>query len=270
MMNGERTRTGPGAADREGWRSSPMWQRLATMRIEAEGARLTFAARLARENGWSAAHAAAVVEEYRRFLYLAAIAGPVTPSEDVDQAWHLHLSFTRHYWEMLCGETIGTPLHHDPTEGGPAQWAHYHRQYEETLARYRAIFGAAPPCEIWPDAAARFAARPLRIDAGRYWLLPKAPVRRLPLFAGAAMLVAACTTLAANSAGESGPMVIVSILLLISFVAVGVAVALRGSSRKGDGGGCGGGGGGCSSGGHHGDGGSGCGGGGGCGGGCGG
>ena len=85
------------------WSSDPLWKALAAMRIEAGGAALTFAARLARENGWSAAHAAAVVEEYRRFLYLAATAGPVTPSEDVDQAWHLHLSYTRHYWEVPCG-----------------------------------------------------------------------------------------------------------------------------------------------------------------------
>ncbi|HEV7660453.1 MAG TPA: hypothetical protein VGO55_11470 [Allosphingosinicella sp.] len=276
MMKSKRTRVGPGSADREGWRSSLLWRRLATMRIEAEGAALTFAARLARENGWSAPHAAAVVEEYRRFLYLAAIAGPVTPSEDVDQAWHLHLSFTRHYWDVLCGEMLGTPLHHDPTEGGPAERAHYRRQYEETLARYRTIFGAAPPCEIWPDAATRFAARPLRIDTGRYWLLPKAPVKHLPLFAGAAMLVAACTTLAANSAGNSGSMVVLWILLMAAVVAVGVAVAASVAGRKKDDGGCsgGGGGGGCSGGGHHGDSGSGCGGsgcgGGGCGGGCGG
>lgn len=269
MIECERARTG------EDWRSSPIWRRIATMRIEAEGATLTFAARLARENGWSARHAAAVVEEYRRFLYLAATAGPVTPSEDVDQAWHLHLSYTRHYWEMLCGEILGRPLHHDPTEGGAGQRAHYHRQYEETLARYRTIFGAAPPYEIWPDAETRFAARPLRVDAGRYWLLPKAALGRLPLFAGAAMLVAACTTLAANSAGDFGPLVGISILLLVVVVAGGVAVSALGARRKKDDGGCSGGaGGGCSgSGRHDGDGGSGCGsdgGGGGCGGGCGG
>jgi hypothetical protein len=241
-----------------------------TMRIEVKGAKLRFAARLAGENGWSAGRAAAVVEEYRRFLFLAATAGPVTPSEDVDQAWHLHLSYTRHYWDVLCGEILGRPLHHDPTEGGSAERALYHGQYEGTLARYRAVFGAAPPCDIWPDAKTRFAARPLRIDAGRYWLVAKAPVRRLPLLAGAAMLVAACTALAANSVGESSAMVIVPILLVIAFV----AGALAWAARKRDGGGCSGG---CSgsshndrSGGCGNDGGDGGGGGGGCGGGCGG
>jgi len=48
---------------------------LAAMRIAPEGAALTFEARLAREQGWSSARAARVVEEYRRFLYLAATNG---------------------------------------------------------------------------------------------------------------------------------------------------------------------------------------------------
>ena len=60
-----------------------------------------------------------VIEEYRKFLYLLASAGhPVTPSDQVDQAWHLHLTYTRSYWEDLCEKTIGKPLHHGPTKGG--------------------------------------------------------------------------------------------------------------------------------------------------------
>lgn len=271
MIEGERVRTS------EHWRSGLLWRRLAKMRIGAEGARLKFAARLALENGWSARHAAAVVEEYRRFLYLAATAGPVTPSEDVDQAWHLHLSYTRHYWEVLCGEILGRPLHHDPTEGGPAERALYRGQYEETLALYRAIFGTAPPCEIWPDAETRFAVRPLRVDAGRYWLLPKAIVGRLPLLAGAALLVAACATLAADGAGDVSWAVVLPILVMFAAMAGLAALIGRSARRRNKDGGCSGGVGGCSSGDRHdGDGGgSGCGsdgggGGGGCGGGCGG
>jgi hypothetical protein len=257
MIAGEGPRPG---AD---WRSSPLWRRLATMRIEAVGAKLTFAGRLARENGWSARHAAAVAEEYRRFLYLAATIGPVTPSEDVDQAWHLHLSYTRHYWDVLCGEIIGRPLHHDPTEGGPAERAHYDRQYEETLTRYRMIFGAAPPCEIWPGAKTRFAARPLRIDAAQYWLVPKAPTMRLPVLAGAAGLLAACTALAANSVVEGGSSSGLWVLIIVLALTAAGVLAVRAISRdnrRGDGGGCSGGAGGCSGSSHH-DSGGGCGGG---------
>src|SRR5262249_26133617 len=55
-----------------------------------ESPALPFAARLARENGWSRPHAERVIREYRRFVFLAVTAGfPVCPSEDVDAAWHL-------------------------------------------------------------------------------------------------------------------------------------------------------------------------------------
>jgi hypothetical protein len=225
-----------------GWREDPLWRALAAMRVEPDGAALTFAARLARENGWSAAHGAAAVEEYRRFLYLAATTGrQVTPSEDVDQAWHLHLTYSRHYWDVLCGGILKRPLHHGPTEGGAAEDARYRSQYEETLALYRATFGVAPPPAIWPASVDRFAVRPLRIDASRYWLVPKALTGRTAGLAAASLLIAACAALAGNSAGgASSSMAIPIIALSAGVVLIALAVAAgRNSQRKKDGSGCG-------------------------------
>jgi len=57
---------------------------------------LPFEARLARENGWCRAYTQRVIVEYKRFVYLAMTAGHVvTPSEEVDHAWHMHLTYTR-------------------------------------------------------------------------------------------------------------------------------------------------------------------------------
>lgn len=79
-----------------------LWQRIAAHRIGPADASFTFAARLARENRWSLADAENVIEEYRRFCYLAMTAGhEVTPSDAVDQAWHLHLTYSRDYWEVF-------------------------------------------------------------------------------------------------------------------------------------------------------------------------
>jgi hypothetical protein len=76
----------------------PVWEELSHYDIGPGDAEQTFAARLARENGWRPAQAARVIEEYRRFCFLAVTAGhPVTPSDAVDQAWHLHLTYTRDY-----------------------------------------------------------------------------------------------------------------------------------------------------------------------------
>src|SRR5688572_29636615 len=90
-----------------------LWQNLRGFAFDPPGATFTFTQRLARENGWSDDYARRVVEEYRRFLFLASAAGhPVSPSEDVDQAWHLHLTYSRSYWEDLCGKVLGQALHH--------------------------------------------------------------------------------------------------------------------------------------------------------------
>ncbi|WP_443026122.1 glycine-rich domain-containing protein, partial [Sphingomonas sp. CCH9-H8] len=68
-----------------------------------------------------------------------------TPSDAVDQAWHLHLTYTRDYWEHFCPDVLGRALHHGPTAGGADEHRRYYRQYAETLARYEAAFGIAPP-----------------------------------------------------------------------------------------------------------------------------
>ncbi|MFN4095992.1 MAG: glycine-rich domain-containing protein [Sphingomonas sp.] len=134
----------------------PVWQRIARYEIGPPEAALSFSARLARENGWSAATADRVIEEYRRFAFLAVTGdAPATPSDAVDQAWHLHLSYTRDYWERFCPEILGRPLHHGPTAGGGEEHRRYYRQYADTLARYEAAFGAPPPSDIWPSAARR-------------------------------------------------------------------------------------------------------------------
>src|SRR5687767_62987 len=90
----------------------PVWVALAKHVIGPEKAQLSFAERLARENGWSMVHADRVTREYKRFCFLAATAGhPVTPSDAVDQAWHLHLTYSRDYWQRFCPEVLGRALH---------------------------------------------------------------------------------------------------------------------------------------------------------------
>jgi len=118
---------------------------------------LPFAARLARENGWSRAYAARAIHEYRRFMTLMVIANhPVTPSEHVDQVWHLHLLYTRNYWDQFCGKLLGTPLHHDPTEGGLEEGAKFRNWYSNTLKSYETLFHEPAPKDIWPDVDSRF------------------------------------------------------------------------------------------------------------------
>lgn len=138
-----------------------LWQRIADHRIGPPDASLSFAARLARENRWDLAHADRVIGEYKRFCYLAMTAGhEVTPSDAVDQAWHLHLTYSRDYWQVFCAQVLGAELHHGPTQGGPVERDRFYHQYAATLAAYEAAFGSAPPGDIWPGAHRRFAVDP--------------------------------------------------------------------------------------------------------------
>lgn len=159
-----------------------LFQRIAAFQFdESPTVTLTFAARLARENGWSRRHAERVIEEYKRFILLAMVASrPVCPSEDVDAAWHLHLTYTRSYWKRFCGEVLGKPLHHDPTQGGAAEADKHLRMYEETLAAYRQVFLQEPPADIWPPARQRFGIdlKHTMVNTARHWIVPKAPIKK--------------------------------------------------------------------------------------------
>ena len=131
-----------------------------------------------RENGWSRYYASRVIAEYKKFCFLAMTAGhSVTPSDEVDQAWHLHLLYTRSYWEDFCCRVLKRPFHHGPTRGGSDESAKYHDWYEATLVSYQSTFGSPPPADIWPGPESRFAkARTFRrIDTASCWLSAKAP-----------------------------------------------------------------------------------------------
>ena len=155
-----------------------LWQRIKAHPIDDPDAELPFSARLARENGWSRDFALAVIHEYRRFCYLAMVAGhEVTPSDEVDQAWHLHMTYTRDYWGPFK-KALGKPLHHGPTRGGKCDNARFHGNYEATLWTYEMEFDCEPPKAMWPRADIRFGRAPtyLRISSADYWMLPKRQV----------------------------------------------------------------------------------------------
>jgi hypothetical protein len=156
-----------------------LWERLRVFDVDGGQPRaLSFMDRLARENGWSMARARRVFDEYRRFLVLAMVARhPVTPSEDVDQAWHLHLVYTRSYWEDLCRDILGCPLHHAPSRGGSDEGTKMRAQYDDTLASYARVFGAPPPADVWPRAERRFGRdlRWRRVGLAGAWVIPKRP-----------------------------------------------------------------------------------------------
>lgn len=151
-------------------------ERVEAFEIDPGEKALGFAQRLARENRWTVDFSLRVIDEYKRFCVLAIASGHhVTPSEAVDQAWHLHLTYTRSYWNRFCGETLKQPLHHEPTSGGSSEGIKFHDWYSETLKSYERLFGQAPPEDIWPSPKSRFshAGEGTWVNAGQYWLVPR-------------------------------------------------------------------------------------------------
>ena len=98
--------------------SDPIWLRIDGLIFDDNSHPLTFSKRLARENRWAHWFALDVMEEYKKFLYLMAVSDhPVTPSIEVDHVWHLHLIYTRQYWNDFAKHMPFEP-HHGPTKGG--------------------------------------------------------------------------------------------------------------------------------------------------------
>lgn len=151
-----------------------LWRRIEAVAFDEEVA-FAFSDRLMRDNGWTRDFTERAIEEYRRFAYLAVTCDhEVTPSDEVDQVWHLHLLYTRHYWGVWK-EALGGPLHHGPTRGGEADASRFEGNYARTLAAYEAAFGEKAPDDLWPPAHVRFTAplRVRRVDTGRYFLLSR-------------------------------------------------------------------------------------------------
>lgn len=153
-----------------------LWRRLEAHAFETSAIELDFTGRLARTLGWDRETARGAIGEYRRFCFLACVGRgpPVTPSEEVDEVWHLHLTYSRDYWDRWCAVALRRELHHDPTAGGADEASKYRMQYAETLALYESYFGP-PPVAFWPGTNQRFGARPRYrvVDTARATIMPR-------------------------------------------------------------------------------------------------
>lgn len=229
-------------------RNRSLYEALMDFPLAQTGGRLTFLHRLCRENNWNADFGRQAIDEYKRFVYLAMVSPmPVTPSDAVDQVWHLHLLYTRSYWDDLQA-ILGRPLHHGPTAGGQEEDAKFENWYERTKALYESEFGEEPPPELWPPSGAQFhpQQRFRRLDAALHWVIPKPSLywRRT-----AAALAAMPLTLPLLAAGGGVDFLMILLLAWFAILAIGMLIAAsstpsRRDKRKADSGGssgCGGG-----------------------------
>jgi hypothetical protein len=151
------------------------WNEIREFELDDDEATFTFSDRLARENGWSKGFALRAIAEYKRFMFLVCVTNqPLTPSEEIDQVWHLHLLYTRSYWKEFCGEVLKREVHHGPTRGGPEEKDKFNDWYAKTLLYYRQKFNNDPPPDLWPPPHLRFRnSNFCWIDLNRHWIIKK-------------------------------------------------------------------------------------------------
>lgn len=217
-----------------------LWNRIEAFAFDKADAVFTFSDRLARENGWTKQFAEQAIEEYRRFIYLAATARvPVTPSDIVDQVWHLHLTFTRSYWQELCDGVLGKQIHHGPTLGGAQEDRKYRGQYAATLERYREEFGHEAPLAFWPKADDRFDSAPHQrwVDRRTHFVVAKPSWKTLRDHAtGSGLAVVLAGTAAAEEVARRTHTIDTAvgfgILALLVLILIGAAAGSKGKRRR--------------------------------------
>jgi len=227
---------------------SELWRKIQAFDIDGGVAAFPFVKKLARENGWDLGHSEKVIEEYRRFVYLAMVAGhPVSPSDQVDQSWHMHMLYTESYWSRMTVEILPRPLHHGPSKGGSIESQKFDDWYARTLDSYRNEFGEEPPSDVWPPVGSQFSGANAcqRVNCRENWIVRKAKVRQLGLlFGGVTMLgfiVVGCTKSLplADLTDESFlPVLLGGGVLFMFIVFFVVGKAIRSGNESGGGTGC--------------------------------
>ena len=89
------------------YRLDPLWLKLNLMNAEGVAAFAPMLRAMQTQMGQNAEMAQRVIEEYRKFLFLAMRAGhQVIPPGIVNDVWMMHLQSAQNYWETL-GQMIG-------------------------------------------------------------------------------------------------------------------------------------------------------------------
>lgn len=152
-----------------------LWQKIKRFELDDPNAAFSFSDRLARENNWTKEYALRTILEYKKFMLLICQAThPLTPSDQVDQVWHLHMIYTQSYWTDFCEKTMGRTVHHGPTKGGDTEKDRYRDLYQETKNFYKTVFQTDAPADIWPSSSVRFGElRFARVNLHRNWVIQK-------------------------------------------------------------------------------------------------
>lgn len=210
-----------------------LWQRILDYQIDNGNAVFPFSKRLQAENGWQEAYAQRVITEYKRFMYLVCVSPTaITPSDQVDQAWHLHMLYTADYWKKFCGEVLQREVHHTPTQGGKAERMKYQNLYAQTREAYLQHFQQEPPVDIWLPVEARFSPQTFeRVNLDTHWVVRK-PHFFMQSLVYTALGCLACLSLMSAAGDAAVTLVLATMLIGIGFIWVGFFMKNGNTQKK--------------------------------------
>jgi hypothetical protein len=150
-----------------------LYERICGFELDNLEAQWNFSAKTAWEYQWSELYTLRVMQEYKKFAFLAVVADHcISPPPAIDRVWHQHLLYTQSYWHDFCGEILKKPLHHAPSLGGQTEYNKYLNLYELTLKTYQQYFGN-PPDDIWPPPHLRGKSSTYQwVNSEQYWIVP--------------------------------------------------------------------------------------------------
>jgi hypothetical protein len=134
------------------YRTDPLWLKLGMMNAQGLQAMAPLMQAIEQQMGSNAEMAQRVIEEYRKFLFLAMRAGhQVIPPGPINDVWMAHLQYAQNYWENL-GQMLGD------RPAAPAsdakRFASMAEAWTQTLQSYETVFGTKPPMDIWGQGPA--------------------------------------------------------------------------------------------------------------------
>jgi len=195
-----------------------LWDNILGFEFDEPGTHLTFSMRLSRENGWTHNYTQRVIDEYKKFIFLCCISPTaVTPSDPVDQAWHLHLTYTKSYWNNLCRDALGREIHHNPTKGGKEEQEKFSGLYKGLHEIYTEYFGHHPPADIWHDNRTRFTDIDYqRVNLAQNWIIKKPSVNNLNLIKQIAAASLAFLCIQADGKGFTGIFILTIVIIILN------------------------------------------------------
>jgi hypothetical protein len=127
-----------------------LWDKVTAKFGGTDASTKAFAQKLAIKLGWKNNFAQWAIAEYKRFVYLGVTSDfIVTPSDIIDQVWHLHILFSKAY-RSFCSDVIKYDFDHTPELiASGSQTGTFSAQYLDTLELYKREFGMEPPVAIW-------------------------------------------------------------------------------------------------------------------------